>query len=69
MPDIAFVKPVMAAIIIEPLHIKGGFGINGNSKDPDQPVVLSSLIKNSAILCYVPYNTVDSRYLDLAYLE
>ena len=53
IPDIAFVKTVMAVIIIEPRHIKGGFGINANSIDPDQPVELTSLIKNFAMLRYV----------------
>ena len=30
----------------------GVFGVNANSKDPDQPAEIYSLIRNFAILCY-----------------
>ena len=34
--------------------IKGVFGANTNNKDPDQPAEINSLIRNFAILRYVP---------------
>ena len=33
---------------------KGVFWVIATSKDPDQPADIYSLIRNSAILCYVP---------------